>query len=102
MQQSAESVWDNCLDFVRDNIHIQAFKTWFDPIKPIKLNGDALSVEVPSKFFWFYVVLHKQIGHIRWGAHCLIVRYKYACKFFKKKVVFLLNYQKVLCILKSF
>ena len=58
MQKTADSVWGNCLSFVKDNIHNQAFKTWFDPIKPLKLNGDALSVEVPSKFFYEWLEEH--------------------------------------------
>ena len=58
MQKTADSVWGNCLNFVKDNIHNQAFKTWFDPIKPLKLNGDALSVEVPSKFFYEWLEEH--------------------------------------------
>ncbi|NCG04151.1 MAG: chromosomal replication initiator protein DnaA [Bacteroidetes bacterium] len=58
MQQTALSVWANCLSFVQDNIHNQAFRTWFEPIKPIKLNGDALSVEVPSKFFYEWLEEH--------------------------------------------
>ena len=49
---SAESVWNNCLKFVKDNIQIQAYKTWFEPIKPIKLDGNILNVQVPSKFFY--------------------------------------------------
>ena len=31
---TAESVWNNCLKFIKDNIQIQAYKTWFEPIKP--------------------------------------------------------------------
>ena len=58
MQQTALSVWANCLSFVQDNIHNQAFRTWFEPIKPLKLNGDALSVEVPSKFFYEWLEEH--------------------------------------------
>ncbi len=58
MEQTAQNVWENCLKFVQDNIHNQAFKTWFTPIKPIKLNADALSVEVPSKFFYEWLEEH--------------------------------------------
>ncbi|MGB1080540.1 MAG: chromosomal replication initiator protein DnaA, partial [Flavobacteriaceae bacterium] len=58
MQQTAVSVWNSCLTFVEDNIHNQAFRTWFEPIKPLKLNGDALSVEVPSKFFYEWLEEH--------------------------------------------
>ena len=55
---TAESVWNNCLKFVKDNIQIQAYKTWFEPIKPIKLEGNILNVQVPSKFFYEWLEEH--------------------------------------------
>ena len=55
---TAESVWNNCLKFIKDNIQLQAFKTWFEPIKPIKLDGNVLSVQVPSKFFYEWLEEH--------------------------------------------
>ena len=54
----AESVWNNCLKFVKDNIQTQAYKTWFEPIKPIKLDGNILNVQVPSKFFYEWLEEH--------------------------------------------
>ena len=36
MDKTAQSVWKNCLLFIKDNIQEQAYKTWFEPIKPIK------------------------------------------------------------------
>jgi hypothetical protein len=30
--------WENCLRVIKDNLPIQAFKTWFEPIKPVKSN----------------------------------------------------------------
>ena len=58
MEQTAQSIWNSCLTFVQDNIQNQAFRTWFEPIKPLKLNGEALSVEVPSKFFYEWLEEH--------------------------------------------
>ena len=73
MQQTAESVWKKCLIFVEDNIDTQAFKTWFNPIVPVKLKDNALNIEVPSKFFYEWIeehyikilktALHKELGH---------------------------------------
>jgi chromosomal replication initiator protein len=37
-EKTAEQVWNSCLEIVKDNVSPQNFKTWFDPIKPIKLN----------------------------------------------------------------
>ncbi|TAI49085.1 chromosomal replication initiator protein DnaA [Flagellimonas allohymeniacidonis] len=58
MSVTANSVWNNCLAFIQDNIQPQAFKTWFEPIKPIKLADNALSIQVPSKFFYEWLEEH--------------------------------------------
>ncbi|MDH7448249.1 MULTISPECIES: chromosomal replication initiator protein DnaA [Aquimarina] len=58
MNITAQSVWDNCLSFIEDNITPQAFKTWFEPIKAVKLTDSALSIQVPSKFFYEWLEEH--------------------------------------------
>lgn len=51
MDVTAQSVWNNCMSFIKDNIQPQAYKTWFEPIKAVKLSENALNIQVPSKFF---------------------------------------------------
>ena len=58
MAKTAESVWNNCLSFIEDNITSQAYKTWFEPIKAVKLTDNALSIQVPSKFFYEWLEEH--------------------------------------------
>ena len=58
MNYTAESVWTDCLSFIKDNIKPQAYKTWFEPIKPVKLSGEALTIQVPSKFFYEWLEEH--------------------------------------------
>jgi len=58
MSQSPSSVWNNCLAFVKDNIQPQAYKTWFEPIIPVKLSDNVLSIQVPSKFFYEWLEEH--------------------------------------------
>ena len=58
MSRNASSVWNDCLSFIKDNIQPQAYKTWFLPIKPIKLSENVLSIEVPSKFFYEWLEEH--------------------------------------------
>ena len=58
MSKTATSVWTECLSFIQDNIKQQAYKTWFEPIKPIKLSGEALTIQVPSKFFYEWLEEH--------------------------------------------
>jgi len=58
MANKAELVWGNCLLFIKDNIQTQAYKTWFEPIVPVKLSDNALSIQVPSKFFYEWLEEH--------------------------------------------
>ena len=58
MSVTANSVWKNCLNFIKDNIQPQAFKTWFEPIKPVRLANKSLSIQVPSKFFYEWLEEH--------------------------------------------
>ncbi|MEQ8472685.1 MAG: chromosomal replication initiator protein DnaA [Marinoscillum sp.] len=57
--------WDKCLLFIRERIPAQSFSTWFEPIVPVKLHNEVLTIQVPSQFFyeWLeenYVHLLKQ------------------------------------------
>lgn len=58
MNLTAQTVWDNCLSFIKDNIQPQAYKTWFEPIAAVKLTDNALSIQVPSKFFYEWLEEH--------------------------------------------
>ena len=58
MDNTAQSVWENCLNFIKDNIQPQAYKTWFEPIAAVKLDDHALSIQVPSKFFYEWLEEH--------------------------------------------
>jgi len=58
MTKTADSVWNACLSFIKDNIKRQAYKTWFVPIIPVKLSADALTIQVPSKFFYEWLEEH--------------------------------------------
>ena len=52
LEKSYQEVWNNCLSIIRDNVTAQNFKTWFKPIKAIKLEDKVLTVQVPSQFFY--------------------------------------------------
>ena len=58
MSKTPSAVWNNCLSFIKDNIQPQAYKTWFEPIIPVKLTNDVLSIQVPSKFFYEWLEEH--------------------------------------------
>jgi chromosomal replication initiator protein len=55
MTKDYKNVWQNCLQVIRDNITFQAYKTWFGPIKPLKLENNVLTIQVPSQFFYEWI-----------------------------------------------
>ncbi|MFC2090649.1 chromosomal replication initiator protein DnaA [Bacteroidota bacterium] len=67
-----QRVWNNCLNVIKDNVPSVSFRTWFEPIVPVKLENDVLTIQVPSPFFYEYLeeqyidilkkVLIKEIG----------------------------------------
>lgn len=65
MEKNFELVWNKCLSLIKDNVSLQSYKTWFEPIKPIKLSKNVLTIQVPSQFFYewleeHYIVLLKK------------------------------------------
>ncbi len=51
-------VWESCLEIIKDNVNEQSYNTWFIPIKPVKLNGQVLTIQVPSNFFYEWLEEH--------------------------------------------
>ena len=51
MKKNHIEAWNKCLDIIKDNIPYQSFKTWFEPILPVKLEDSTLTIQVPSQFF---------------------------------------------------
>lgn len=58
IHETAVSVWNNCLAFIKDNVNEQAFETWFKPIVAVKLEDNALSIQVPGHFFYEWLETH--------------------------------------------
>ncbi len=52
------TVWENCLQLIRRNVNSQSFKTWFEPIKPVRLENNALTIQVPNRFFYEWLEEH--------------------------------------------
>ncbi|MCB0517237.1 MAG: chromosomal replication initiator protein DnaA, partial [Bacteroidetes bacterium] len=53
-----ESIWSSCLLLIQKSINTQSYKTWFEPIKPIKYEGNILTIQVPSQFFYEWLEEH--------------------------------------------
>ena len=58
MEKNYEVVWNKCLSVIKDNVSLQSYKTWFEPIKPIKLSKNVLTIQVPSQFFYEWLEEH--------------------------------------------
>ncbi|HXH99422.1 MAG TPA: chromosomal replication initiator protein DnaA [Sphingobacteriaceae bacterium] len=64
MEKTSTNVWNNCLQIIKDNIPAQSFKTWFEPIKALRLEGNVLTIQVPSLFFYEWLEEH-YVGLLR-------------------------------------
>jgi len=56
--KDCNAVWNNCLYVIKDNIGEQSYKTWFDPIVPLMLKDNILTIQVPSQFFYEWLEEH--------------------------------------------
>jgi chromosomal replication initiator protein len=63
-------IWKKCMSIFRDNLNPQSFKTWFEPINPVKLENRVLTIQVPSQFFYEWLeehyvdLLQKTLRHV--------------------------------------
>ncbi len=68
-----KEVWNNCLKIIKDNVPSISFRTWFEPIIPLRLENKVLTIQVPSPFFYEYLeekyidiiskTLRKELGY---------------------------------------
>ncbi len=54
----ASDTWEECLSRIRREVSSLSYKTWFQPIAPLKLDGHSLTVLVPSQFFYDWLEEH--------------------------------------------
>ena len=54
----ALSAWISCLELIKPQITSLSFKTWFQPIVPIRLENSHLTIKVPSQFFYDWLEEH--------------------------------------------
>ncbi len=52
MEVATGTVWTDCLEIVKESVGEENFKTWFKPIVPLAVEGDVLTIQVPSQFFY--------------------------------------------------
>lgn len=47
----AQEIWMKALEGIRQRINDQGFKTWIDPLKALRMEGDEIEIAVPNVFF---------------------------------------------------
>jgi chromosomal replication initiator protein len=52
MEVDCGTVWTDCLDVIKESVGEENFNTWFKPIVPLNVEGDVLTIQVPSQFFY--------------------------------------------------
>ncbi len=55
MSNEYRAAWEKCLHVIKDNVPTSSYKTWFEPIEPVKLENKVLTIQVPSAFFYEYL-----------------------------------------------
>lgn len=55
---SSDAAWEQCLEIIKDNISYQKYKSWFEPIDPVKLENNTLTIQVPSQFWYEWLEEH--------------------------------------------
>lgn len=52
MEVDCGTAWTDCLEVIKESVGEENFNTWFRPIVPLKVEGDVLTIQVPSQFFY--------------------------------------------------
>src|ERR1035437_657696 len=55
MNKDQNRTWEKCLEIIKDNVPYISYRTWFEPIVPVKLENNILTIQVPSPFFYEYL-----------------------------------------------
>lgn len=58
MEVDCGTVWNDCLDIIQQTVDEQSFNTWFKPIAPLRTEGNVLTIQVPSQFFYEWLEEH--------------------------------------------
>ncbi len=58
MTMDHATVWTNCLQSIRERVDAQSYRTWFEPIKAVKLQSNELTIQVPHRLFYEWLEEH--------------------------------------------
>lgn len=52
------TAWNTCLQTIRERVDAQSFRTWFEPIRSVKLQSNELTIQVPHRLFYEWLEEH--------------------------------------------
>jgi chromosomal replication initiator protein len=56
--QIIQNIWLESLNVIRGRVNNQSYKTWFEPIVPLRVERDVFFIQVPSQFFYEWLEEH--------------------------------------------
>ncbi len=84
MNTTPKEIWDECLAFIKNNIGVLPYQTWFQHIGFYSFNNNLLRLDVPNRFLVEYIESHyldllriairKYFGNVKLGYHIEIDR----------------------------
>jgi chromosomal replication initiator protein len=54
----ATELWTKCSTIIRDNVTPQVYRTWFETIAAQSWDGETLTIQVPSQFYFEWIEEH--------------------------------------------
>ncbi len=55
---TAHQIWQECLGIIKGKISNQNYRTWFEPIIPVRFSDNQLVLQLPSSFFFEWIEEH--------------------------------------------
>lgn len=52
MEKNCKNIWAKCLKLIEEQLPPKTFKTWFEPILPLKFKEDVLTIQVASSYVY--------------------------------------------------
>ncbi|MCQ2375675.1 MAG: chromosomal replication initiator protein DnaA [Salinivirgaceae bacterium] len=70
MNKDLKQAWSECMRIFKDNLSAVVYSTWFETITPLSLDGNNLTLQIPSQFFYEYLeenyidIMSKTLRHV--------------------------------------
>ena len=52
------TIWNSCLQNIKQSVDPQSYQTWFAPIRPVALQRNELTIQIPNRLFYEWLEEH--------------------------------------------